>query len=156
MNKDRGNFYGYPATNDYGAFLKKMRGYYDCDDCPNDGNNGCGSWQLGGWEFNDIDINAETGEEVYGKPERVEGWYCTRLIERNNEMNANEIFEYAKDAFSLIRKTDDATSTAALEIAKAGALVSIADSLRVIAYEIADGVKMNAEIELTRGGEEND
>lgn len=130
MNKDREYFYGYPTTKDYGAFHRKMRAFYGCDGCENDNNNGCGFWQLGGWEFNDFDFNKETGEEEYGKPERAEGWFCTKLVDRDSKMNANEIFEYAKDAFSLIRKTDDATSTAALEIAKAGALVSIADSLR--------------------------
>ena len=79
----------------------------------------------------------------------------------SNEKNHNEEFdslEYAKTALDIMRRggTDEETARGLLEVANTSALVSIADSLRVIAYEIVDGVTLNAEIELTRGGEGND
>ena len=133
MNKDRVSFYGYPTTSNYSAFVRDMRAFYGCADCKDFNNNGCGVWQLGGWEFNEIGVNDETGEEEYGKPERVEGWFCTKLIEGNKEMNANEIYQEALNAYKLAssgKLDSDAVATALLEMSKAGALVSIADSLR--------------------------
>ena len=45
-------------------FRKRLRGFYGCDGCENEGNNGCGSWHIGGYEFNgaDDDLSIELCE----------------------------------------------------------------------------------------------
>ena len=149
MNKDRASFYGYTATSDFSAFVRDMRAFYGCADCKDFNNNGCGVWQLGGWELNEIGVNDETGEEEYGKPERVEGWFCTKLIEGNKEMNANEIYhEKAVTAYELATggEVDDDTATALLEFAKVAALIAIEDSLLEL-VEIKRGNKEPAGVE---------
>jgi hypothetical protein len=72
-------------------FFHRLQEFYGCKYCEDYGDNGCGCWQIGGYEFNGAE-EGENGEMVVGNPEDVfyDDWTCVRLA---REEHAKELEE---------------------------------------------------------------
>lgn len=61
-------------------FFHRLQEFYGCKDCDDYGDNGCGCWQIGGYEFNDVEVD-KNGDVVAGNPEKFfdDDWTCWTL-----------------------------------------------------------------------------
>ena len=75
-------------------FYKRLQSFYGCRYCEDYGDNGCGCWIVGGYEFNGAEEGPD-GETIVGGPEGIfhDEWGCAK---REREQHYEELIEQKK------------------------------------------------------------